>query len=51
MIDLKIDEEALRHGIVSLYTHDNVEIDEELSDKILLKTHAMIWQLQRIVNL
>ena len=38
MINLKIDEEALGYGIVSLCTHDNVEIDEELSDRILLKT-------------
>jgi len=38
MINLKIDKEALEHGIVSLYTDDNVEIDESLSDEILLKT-------------
>ena len=38
MINLKIDKEALEHGIVSLYTDDNIEIDEKLSNEILLKT-------------
>ena len=38
MINLKIDKEALEHGIINLYTEDNVAIDEELSNEILLKT-------------
>ena len=38
MIRLKIDKEALKHGIVTLYTDENIEIDEELSNQILLKT-------------
>ncbi|WP_457625703.1 hypothetical protein [Persephonella sp.] len=37
MINLRIDEEALEHGIISLYTDDDVEIDEELSNQILLE--------------
>ncbi len=38
MISLKLDKKALEHRIVSLYTNDNVEIDEDLSNEILLKT-------------
>ena len=37
MINLKIDREALEHGIVSLYTEDDIEINEDLSNEILLK--------------
>ena len=38
MINLKLDKEALKHGIINLYTNDNIEIDEDLSNEILLKT-------------
>ena len=38
MINLKLDKEALKHGIVNLYTDDDTEIDEKLSNQILLKT-------------
>ncbi|NPA13103.1 MAG: hypothetical protein GXO45_03850 [Aquificae bacterium] len=38
MVKLILDKRALKHGYVNLYTNDNVEIDESLSNEILLKT-------------
>ncbi len=38
MINLRLDEEALKHGIICLFTCKNIEIDENLSNEILLKT-------------
>ena len=38
MVNLKVDKEALKHGMVVLYADDYIEIDEELSNEILLKT-------------
>ncbi len=38
MINLRLDEKALEHGIICLFTCDNVEINENLSNEILLKT-------------
>ncbi len=38
MVNLKLDKEALKHGMIYLYADDNIEIDEDLSNELLLKT-------------